>query len=295
MALIDLSQLAPPDVVEPLDFEAILSAMLADLRARDPAFTALVESDPAYKVLEVAAYRELLLRQRVNDAARRVLLTHATGTTLDHLAAFYGVERLLVDPGDPQALPPVPPLYETDERLRARVQSAPEALSVAGPEAAYVHHALSASAAVADVGVESPLPGEVVVTVLATTGGGVPTQGLLDLVDAAVNGREVRPLTDQVTVQAAEVLTYAVDAALYLYEGPDAEVVRQAAEAAAAAYAAEHFRLGHDIQLSGLYAALHRPGVQRVELAAPLASLVVAPHPAARATAITVNVAGTDV
>jgi len=96
-------------------------------------------------------------------------------------------------------------------------------------------------------------------------------------------------------VQAAEVLTYTVDATLYLYAGPDVEVVRQAALDAVTAYAAEHFRLGHDIPLSGLYAALHRPGVQRVELTAPVAGLVVEGHQAARATAITVTVAGTDV
>ncbi|MEW6488629.1 MAG: baseplate J/gp47 family protein, partial [Thermodesulfobacteriota bacterium] len=283
-----------PAVVEALSFETIFAAMLADLRARDPAFTALVESDPAYKILEVAAYRELLVRQRVNDAARRVMLAYAAGADLEHLAALYGVTRAVVDPGDPGAVPPVPPLYETDERLRHRVQQAPEALSTAGPVGAYEFHAFSASGAVADVDVASPAPGEVVVTVLSALENGVPSPELLELVEAAVNARDVRPLTDQVTVQAAAVLTYAVEAVLYLYSGPDPEVVRQAAADAATAYAAEHFRLGHDITLSGLYAALHRPGVQRVELTSPAATLVVEGHQAARASAIAVTIGGTD-
>ena len=71
---VDLSRLVAPTVVETLDFETIFAAMLADLQARDSAFSALVESDPAYKILEVAAYRELLIRQRVNDAGRAVML-----------------------------------------------------------------------------------------------------------------------------------------------------------------------------------------------------------------------------
>ena len=71
---IDLSTLPAPHVVEPIDYQTILSAMIADLQARDPAFTALVESDPAWKIIEVCAYREMLLRQRVNDAARAVIL-----------------------------------------------------------------------------------------------------------------------------------------------------------------------------------------------------------------------------
>ena len=49
------------------------------------AFTALVESDPAWTILEVAAYRELLLRQRINDASRAVMLAFATGADLEHL------------------------------------------------------------------------------------------------------------------------------------------------------------------------------------------------------------------
>ncbi len=59
---VDLSQLRAPGVIEDLNFETILQGMLADLQARDPEFSALVESDPAFKILQVAAFRELLLR-----------------------------------------------------------------------------------------------------------------------------------------------------------------------------------------------------------------------------------------
>ena len=105
---IDLSTLPPPSVVETLDFEAILAAMLADLQARDPAFTALVESDPAYKILEVCAYRELLIRQRVNDAARATMLAYATGADLEQIGALFGVTRLTITEADEEAVPPVP-------------------------------------------------------------------------------------------------------------------------------------------------------------------------------------------
>ena len=70
---IDLSSLPAPTIVDSLDYAAILQEMVDDLKARDVAFTAIVESDPAFKVLEVCAYREMLIRQRVNDAARGVI------------------------------------------------------------------------------------------------------------------------------------------------------------------------------------------------------------------------------
>ncbi|MFP3028328.1 MAG: baseplate assembly protein J, partial [Wolbachia sp.] len=67
--------------------------MKEELVCRDETFSALVESDPAIKVLEVAAWRELLLRERINEVAKSNLLKFAKGEDLDNLAEFYGVER----------------------------------------------------------------------------------------------------------------------------------------------------------------------------------------------------------
>jgi phage-related baseplate assembly protein len=291
---IDLSQLSAPDVIEALDFETILEEMITDLQARDPAFNALVESDPAYKILEVAAYRELLIRQRVNDASLANMLAYAMGADLENLAAIQNVERLVIDPGDPEANPPVDPTYESDTALRARVQLAPEGQSTAGPSGAYEYHALSAHGQVLDVSVVSPVPGEVLITVLSTEGDGEPDQDLLDIVEEALNDETVRPLTDQVTVQAATIIEYTIEATLYFYEGPDRATVLAAAEEAAEVYAAAHHRVGHDIILSGLYAALHQPGVQRVELTEPSASITVDTDEASYCTGITLTDGGTD-
>lgn len=93
--LIDLSKLPAPQLIEELDYEAILQEMRKKLRELLPEWTGYeLESDPANKVLEVAAYREMLLRQRVNEAARGVLIAFAQGSDLDHLAAFYPEKRL---------------------------------------------------------------------------------------------------------------------------------------------------------------------------------------------------------
>ncbi len=140
-----------PDVIEPLDYESILAAMLADLRGRWPEFSADVESEPAYKALQAAAYRELLLRQRVNDAARRVLPAFAAGADLDHVAALYGVSRRA---------------GENDDALRARAVGALASASTAGPAAAYRALAVNASPDAADARAVSPSPGNVTVTVL---------------------------------------------------------------------------------------------------------------------------------
>ncbi len=292
---IDLSQLSPPDVVEQLDYEAILSAMIADLTARDPIFTALVESDPAYKILEVAAYRELLLRQRVNDAAKAVMLAFAVGADQDQIGANFNVARLIIDPGDPTAIPPRPPVYESDHDYRARIQLALEGISTAGSEGSYVFHGLSADADVKDIQAVSPEPGEVVVYVLSRTGNGEASPELLSIVEAALNAEDIRPLTDHVTVSSATIVPYAVEAELITYPDPDAEIVRQAAEDAVRTYTESMHRIGYDVTLSGLYAALHQPGVQNVVLTSPAASLVTGDGETTYCTSITVTAGGTGV
>ena len=104
----ELSRLPTPQLIEPLSFSGIFTAMLADFQRRYPEYSALLASDPAIKLLEVAAYRELLLRHRINEAARANLLAFAAESDLDHLGAFYGVSRLA---------------GETDTALRKRIQA----------------------------------------------------------------------------------------------------------------------------------------------------------------------------
>jgi phage-related baseplate assembly protein len=261
------------------------------LRARDPDFTSIVESDPAYKVLEVAAYRELLLRARVNDACRAVHVASSAAADLDQLAALFGVTRKTITPAAPDAIPPVEAVMESDADLRARVILAPESLSTAGPPGAYRSHALRV-ADVRDVSVESPTYGAVVVTILSRTGDGAAPAATLAAVRAILNHEDVRPLTDHVTVQSAEIVTYAIAALLYTYAGPAPEVVMQTAHERARAYAAAMHRLGNDITHSGLYAALHVPGVQRVEIVSPQETIIIQPDQAPHCTAITLTHAG---
>lgn len=296
MSTIDLSKLPPPDVIESLDFEDIYQELLGVFRtALGDAWSAALESDPVVKLIELAAYREMLLRARINDAARACMLAYATGGDLDHLAALLGVSRLTAVPGNPSATPPVAAIMESDDRLRMRAQMALEGETVAGSRGSYIFHALSASALVADVMVTSPAPGDVTVTVLSATATGEPDAALLDTVDAYLSAEDRRPLTDAVAVEAATVIAYTVSATLHCYPGPAAEPVRAAAAEAAQAYVSEHFRLGHDITLSGLYAALHQSGVQRVVLTNPAADIVVAANEAARCDEILVTLGAPDV
>ncbi|MND43192.1 Baseplate J-like protein [compost metagenome] len=290
MSNVDLTQLPPPSVVEPLDFETILAERKATLVSYYPAdqqaaiaATLELESEPLNKLLQENAYREVVLRARINDAAKQTLLAFASGTTLDHLVAEYNIARLLVTPGDPAANPPVEPVYESDDRLRLRGQMAFEGLTTAGPVNAYKFHALSASAEVADVAVDSPSPGTVRVTLLSPAG--QPSADTLNRVSQALSADDVRPLCDLVAVEPAQIKPYAVDATLNA-TGLGKEQAIAAATAAMNQTAAAYYRVGATVPLSAIYAALHQPGIDSVTLSAPLADVTCTAQQAAKLTTL---------
>lgn len=301
MAVIDLSQLPPPQIVDVPDFEALLAERKAVFVALHPADqqdavrrTLALESEPITKQLQESAYREILLRQRINEAALAVMVAYANSSDLEQLGANYNVKRLTVTPADDDAVPPVAAVMETDEALRLRIPAAFEGLSVAGPTAAYEFHAKSADGRVADASATSPAPAEVVLTVLSREGDGTADADLLAVVEKALNSESVRPVADRLTVRGASIVNYSVRALLYLYPGPESEPILEAARASLQKYIASQTRLGRDIRLSAIYAALHVEGVQRVELLSPLADVVLDKTQAASCTDWNVNVGGTD-
>ena len=289
--MIDMSTVAPPDVVQPIDFEAVLADLKVEMLARLPALADVLEleSEPITKLLQLMAYREVLLRQRVNEAARAVMVAYAVAGDLEQIGANYGVTRL---PG------------ETDLRLRHRVQQAFNRLAADAQAEAYRQHALGVSADIRDVQVFSEAPGRVTVSVLAlarvpaaeaspdqaaagqalfgasTVPGMVntiqPNGGpLLLQVLAALNAENVRPLTDHVVVRAPRAIAYTVDAVLEVLPGPDPELVRARRNAALLAYLRSCQTQGTDVTRAGITAALVEPAVKDVRLAAPLANVVV--------------------
>jgi phage-related baseplate assembly protein len=287
---VDLSRLAAPTIVEQKDFETILAEMVAQVQALLPSFDATVDSDPAVKVLQVAAYRELLIRQAFQDGGKQLMVAFATGDRLDHLAALVGVARLIVTPADSTV--GAVDVYEDDDTFRQRVVLAPEGFSVAGPELAYVKHAKDASGDVADASAISPAPGRVLVSVLSAIGDGTASAELLAAVAAIVTDPAIRPLGDAVTVASASIVPFTIGARLVTLSGPDIGLVLVTARAKLDAYLALNRRLGREISISGIMAALTVEGVLKVDLAWPVADVACDMTQAASCTDIVITHGG---
>lgn len=290
MSVLDLSQLAAPAAVETLDFEAIVSGMKADFlsrwdaaRASNPDLRAYdtlhLESDPVAIIIQAVAYREVQLRARFNDGLRQMLIAFATGTNLDHLGAYLGVQRLA---------------GEKDDRFRRRIQLRPETLSLAGPAGAYVYHALTAVPALIDASAVRSADGEVTVTLLASVDAPEPTTQQIETVRAALERADVVPLTDTIIVQGPEVQTTPIFVELTLYPGPDGALIKDEAEDALAKLKQTNARLNQDLVRSAIYSRAHRDGVQSVRIISPVADIAVGETGFVRISTITVTIGGTD-
>jgi len=278
----DLASLPTPAVIEPLSFETIFIELQSEFQSRYPDYSALLASDPAVKLLEVAAYREVLLRNRINTAAKASLLAFAAGSDLDHLAAFYGVTRLM---------------DETDEALRLRTRQRIIGFANAGGAAHYRYWALSASPEVADVEVDSPEPGRVRISVLGKAHNEGEEQTVssvvLDAVRAVVLRDDIRVLTDTVEVVPAELIPVTVAARIWLY--PDTPMAAfDAIEAQFKEALAVQSGLGWDLTPSWVIGELQRPGVHKVELHSPTTDIRANANQAVRLMNLNLEFAGRD-
>lgn len=251
---VDLSSLPPPKIIAELSFGDIFDELLSDFRRRQPTYDALLESDPVIIALECCAYRELLLRQRINEAAKANMLAYATGSDMDNLAAFYGIARLT---------------DEADDRLRYRTQLALEGLTTAGSEKAYLFHALSADSHVKSASVGSPNPGQVLISILSDEDDGIASPELTAAVAAYVSAEERRPLTDEVIVQSAEIIEYDIHAQIHIFASPSQPITEQECHDKLTAYTEKYNAIGNMVARSGIFNALHAEGVQKVKLLSP--------------------------
>ena len=306
---VDYSRLPFPDAIETWTHQAILDARmqiyLAEWEAAreiDPSLPAydvqMMETDPAKRLQRIDAYREGLIRQRINEAVRATYLSKADQWN-DVVAR--AAEYLTT-----------PAAGETIDSLRQRAQLAWENLSIGGSYGGYQYQALSvAPVDIADVAVwgyevhEASLfgvkaiadfpKGEVRIGLLGAARGGLTPPSIIAAVQARLSDRAVRKVNDKINVVQATIAPYTLDARLVLKRGVSAASaadVVAAGKLRASAYAAavrvqgvRATRGGFEAALMGADPAL----VADVELFSPAASVGGGPFEAPVMTGLAVD------
>ncbi len=279
ITLDDLAAIAPPDIIESIDYETLLSGAKADFLAYAEDFgldydVADLETDPGVVLLQEASYKEVLLRARGNDIARARYLYFATGTAVDHLGAFYDCPRLV---------------GEADDRYKLRIVLAIQGRSTGGTEPRYRAVALAASLRVAAAKVyrvgKSPL---VTVSVFASDNDGVADSSLLTAVHNALNDPAVIMVNDTISVRAAVVSVVNVAADVWLLPSADESLLAGLPDSIRTQWATES-GLGRDLTHSWLIAKLMVLGMARVVITAPASDRLVTPYEAVRIGTVTLT------
>lgn len=288
---LDLSRFPAPLAIRGIDYETVL----AERKARLVALMAQhgiaydvegLETDPAIIVEETDAWRELLVLAAINDAVRSVLVAFATGSDLDHLAAFYGMTRRVITP----ATDDMPAVMESDAEMRRRALLAPEAFATAGTHGGYVFHALSADPGVLNADVWSPAPGHVRVAIQGRNGAGVADEATVEAVRAHLLADDIRPLTDVIAVSSVETHDYTIALTIFIQPGPDPAAVKDGAIASLTAMVAARRIPGRDVPVSAIIAAATIGPVDRVVVTEPAGDVVMDHGELAVCTGITVEV-----
>lgn len=278
MSEINLALLPPPQIIEELAFERLFDRhrrefqrIWADVRAANPAANlpdydvSMLETDPAMVIGQGETYRELLARARINDAARANLLAFATGNDLEHLAAFYDVERL---PG------------EQDARLKLRVILEIQGRSTGGPKERYKAIAMGA-----DLRVKSVEPyrigrsPRIHVAVYSTETNGIASPALLETVRQALEDDAVQLVNDEFVVSTAVLKVVNLSAEIWLLPDADQASTARAEAALRSAWEAEQ-ALGRDLVREWWVSKLMVPGIHKVSPLSPLADVIANPYEA---------------
>jgi phage-related baseplate assembly protein len=284
ISLDNLSALPTPEVIQTLDFEAILARKKVEFVGRMPAYgidydVMDLETDPGAVLLEEASYSEVLLRARGNDIARQRYIYFASGSALDHLGAFYDCVRLL---------------GESDTRFKARIILAIMGRSTGGTAPRYRGVALGVSTRVADAKVYTEgFDPTVKIAVFAADNNGVADAPLLASVLAAVTADDVRMVNDTIEVRSAVVAVQNIVADVTLLPDTPTELLVSIAASLPGQWIAES-GLGRNLMLDWIKAKLVVAGVHAASITTPSANVVVPPYQAVRIGTVTLNYAGRD-
>jgi len=276
--------MSKPQIIEELSAETILARKreaLQRLFAQNglPYNAGETGYDPATILLEASAYDELLLRARVNDAARANILAFAAGGNLDALGDFHGVARLA---------------GEEDEAYRRRIRLFAASGRGGGTADYYRYHALSADSAVKDAIVyrqgKSPV---IYIAIFADNDSGAADQPLLDKVALSVNSASVRMVSDTLQIISAVRIFARVKAQIWLYQTAEPQADRQAAANLLARWQ-QRQGLGRPLTQSFIISSLMTEDIARVHLIEPKGDIEAAPNEAIAISEITLEPAGIE-
>lgn len=201
-------------------------------------------------------------------------------TIVDVYDYYHQVENVTESDGGSERL--------TDDEYYEIIRASMDSLSTAGARGNYIYHAKAVSSEIADVVVNSPLPGEIRIYALDAAGQtwvdpndpsvtksfpGKAGNTLKGLVKDACNDDSVRPLTDKLVMGDPEEYAYNITLTYYISDQAEqtATIDQEVSDAVDAYIRWQQSKLGRDINPSKLISLIMGiTGIKRVDVTAPV-------------------------
>lgn len=269
----DISQLPEPSFID-RDVDTITADIIAKYEALSGKPLYPAQADRI--MVDVIAYREMMIRTAINEAAKQNLIAFANGVMLDYLGDFFGVIRLE---------------DESDEQLRTRIRLAPESYATTGSRQAYIYHALSTDAAIIDAEAIRGDNGNIYIHIL--TNDGIASDELLQAVLDNTSDEKKRPLSDRVHVLNGEALNVEIAITVYPLKTANPQAVIATVTQKAQSYVSNlKTKLGVDVVPSQIIDALSGDGIWQIEVTSPTKAVIVEPWQWANCTKISISLGG---
>jgi len=182
---------------------------------------------------------------------------------------------------------------EDDDSYRENIRQAPESFSVAGPSGAYEYLAKRYNPSIGDVKVSSPSPGVVDIRILLNYGE-LPTLTLLQGLKTYLSDKERRPLTDNITTNAPDIVNYDINLTYYIssVDSAAASTIQTKVNQAVQDYILwQKSKIGRDINDDELKTRIKNAGAKRTVITSPVYTKL-ATIQAANSKNVTVNYGG---
>ncbi|MDU6040052.1 MAG: baseplate J/gp47 family protein [Clostridium butyricum] len=160
---------------------------------------------------------------------------------------------------------------ETDESLKERIYLSPSGYSTAGPDDAYEYWIKTFNNNVSGIKVYSPEPGCVDIRCILKDGK-LPNSEELEELNALINDKKIRPLTDNVTVNTPDIVNYDIELTYYINSSDSSKaiIIQEKVQAAIDKYVIwQQSKISRDINPSNLIAHIVQAGAKRVEITSP--------------------------
>ena len=160
---------------------------------------------------------------------------------------------------------------EDDESLKDRIYNVPSTYTTTGTEDAYKYHTKNVDTTISDVKVQSTTAGTVEIYFICN-GGELPSDSLIEKVSEYLMDSNVRPLTDNVIVQAPATVSYNVEFTYYIASSDKAAVstIQADIDTAVSLYNTwQTEKIGRDINPSYLIQKVMSAGAKRIEVTSP--------------------------